>query len=85
MRRSRLIPFILSSLGASTALAAAAVGNKPVLASIPMSGLLSRRQIDQCSASNICHECFGDGYLVCDNVGCFNPDEHHQCCNNGSE
>ncbi len=27
-----------------------------------------------------CVECFGEGYIICDKIGCFNPDEHQQCC-----
>ncbi|KAL4756779.1 uncharacterized protein BDW70DRAFT_153903 [Aspergillus foveolatus] len=27
--------------------------------------------------------CFGFGYVLCDNSGCFNPDDGEQCCKGG--
>ncbi|KAK2772243.1 hypothetical protein FQN53_004679 [Emmonsiellopsis sp. PD_33] len=27
-----------------------------------------------------CSECYGEGYLICSYVGCYNPSEHQQCC-----
>lgn len=38
---------------------------------------------ENCTRNTPCHECYGDGYVVCDNAGCFNPDEGQQCCKNG--
>lgn len=37
-----------------------------------------------CTRHSTCDSCFGDGYVVCDNAGCFNPDAAQQCCKNGS-
>ncbi|KAL5360298.1 hypothetical protein BJX96DRAFT_150063 [Aspergillus floccosus] len=37
-----------------------------------------------CTRRSTCDSCFGDGYVVCDNAGCFNPDAAQQCCKNGN-
>ncbi|GES63393.1 hypothetical protein ATEIFO6365_0007008000 [Aspergillus terreus] len=37
-----------------------------------------------CTRHSTCDSCFGDGYVVCDNAGCFNPDAAQQCCKNGN-
>lgn len=33
-----------------------------------------------CVIGSTCDECFGEGFRVCDRIGCFNPDKHQQCC-----
>lgn len=33
-----------------------------------------------CVIGSTCDECFGEGYRICDKIGCFNPDKHQQCC-----
>ncbi|KAL2165049.1 hypothetical protein VTH06DRAFT_345 [Thermothelomyces fergusii] len=45
----------------------------------PGLGLLPR-QNPFCTTESTCAECFGDGSIVCDDIGCFNPDEYEQCC-----
>ncbi|KAL4871878.1 hypothetical protein BDV12DRAFT_194023 [Aspergillus spectabilis] len=51
-------------------------------------GELAPRQlldsISDCTISDTCGECFGLGYVLCDNGGCFNPDDGQQCCKGGS-
>ncbi|KAL2177811.1 uncharacterized protein P884DRAFT_243152 [Thermothelomyces heterothallicus CBS 202.75] len=47
--------------------------------SSPGFGLLAR-QNPFCTTESTCAECFGEGYVVCDDIGCFNPDEDDQCC-----
>ncbi|KAH6632557.1 hypothetical protein F5144DRAFT_255120 [Chaetomium tenue] len=47
----------------------------------PVPGLLAR-QFDDCTIRSTCHGCFGDGYVVCDKIGCFNPEIYQQCCHN---
>ncbi|KAL2815321.1 hypothetical protein BJX63DRAFT_390102 [Aspergillus granulosus] len=37
-----------------------------------------------CSIYDTCGECFGTGYVLCDNAGCFNPDDGEQCCKGGA-
>lgn len=43
-------------------------------------GALLARQFNSCSSRDTCHDCFGDGYVICDTIGCFNPEIHQQCC-----
>ncbi|KAK4243923.1 hypothetical protein C7999DRAFT_44339 [Corynascus novoguineensis] len=43
-------------------------------------GLLVRDQNPFCTTESTCAECFGEGSLICDGIGCFNPDEYEQCC-----
>lgn len=48
--------------------------------------LVPRRLFDnfsECTASDTCSECFGLGYVLCDDAGCFNPDDGEQCCKGG--
>lgn len=50
------------------------------------SELTPRRLFDNssaCTASDTCAECFGLGYVLCDDAGCFNPDDGEQCCKGG--
>ncbi|OJJ01181.1 hypothetical protein ASPVEDRAFT_52188 [Aspergillus versicolor CBS 583.65] len=50
------------------------------------SELTPRRLFDNssaCTASDTCGECFGLGYVLCDDAGCFNPDDGEQCCKGG--
>ncbi|KAH6855873.1 hypothetical protein B0I37DRAFT_442642 [Chaetomium sp. MPI-CAGE-AT-0009] len=47
----------------------------------PVAGLHAR-QFDFCTIHSTCHGCFGEGYVICDKIGCFNPDIHQQCCSN---
>lgn len=37
-----------------------------------------------CTLGSTCEECFGEGYIICARIGCFNPDKHQQCCNAAS-
>ncbi|KAL4895554.1 hypothetical protein BDV59DRAFT_200187 [Aspergillus ambiguus] len=46
--------------------------------------LLGRDLGGNCTRSSTCDECFGDGNVVCDNAGCFNPHAAEQCCKNGN-
>ncbi|KAK3294113.1 uncharacterized protein B0H64DRAFT_443202 [Chaetomium fimeti] len=46
----------------------------------PAAGLFGRQFINDCSIRSTCSDCFGDGYVVCDKIGCFNPEIHQQCC-----
>ncbi|KAL5343979.1 hypothetical protein BJX70DRAFT_5613 [Aspergillus crustosus] len=51
-------------------------------------GELAPRQLfdnfSECTTSDTCGECFGWGYVLCDDGGCFNPDDGEQCCKGGS-
>ncbi|KAL3467051.1 hypothetical protein BJX64DRAFT_248763 [Aspergillus heterothallicus] len=50
-------------------------------------GLVPRQLVgdgSDCSIYDTCGECFGTGYVLCDNAGCFNPDDGEQCCEGGS-
>lgn len=49
-------------------------------------GSLQRRQapIGECSVTDTCDKCFGDGYVVCSYIACYNPSKHQQCCGDGS-
>ncbi|KAL2153770.1 hypothetical protein VTH82DRAFT_4925 [Thermothelomyces myriococcoides] len=70
---------VCSSLAISVASA-----SRPGMALIPgpsSSGFsLLARQNPFCTSESTCAECFGDGYIICDDIGCFNPEEHDQCC-----
>lgn len=49
--------------------------------------IVPRRLFDNfsaCTASDTCGECFGLGYVLCDDGGCFNPDDGEQCCKGGA-
>jgi hypothetical protein len=49
-------------------------------------GLVPRQSIGDgsgCSIYDTCGECFGTGYVLCDDAGCFNPDDGEQCCKGG--
>ncbi|OJJ58577.1 hypothetical protein ASPSYDRAFT_44950 [Aspergillus sydowii CBS 593.65] len=49
--------------------------------------IVPRRLFDNfsaCTASDTCGECFGLGYVLCDDAGCFNPDDGEQCCKGGA-
>ncbi|KAJ6442667.1 hypothetical protein O9K51_03842 [Purpureocillium lavendulum] len=37
-----------------------------------------------CALGSTCEECYGEGYIICDKIGCFNPDKHQQCCKDAS-
>jgi hypothetical protein len=52
----------------------------PGLGSTPARGLVARQDGSECSILDTCSQCFGEGYIVCDGIGCFNPDIHQQCC-----
>ncbi len=54
--------------------------------SMALGGLLAR-QNDDCTIHSTCAQCFGEGYVICDKIGCFNPDKDHwqQCCSGASE
>lgn len=43
------------------------------------------RQADECTSHSTCAECYGEGYVVCDTIGCFNPDKYQQCCKDACE
>jgi hypothetical protein len=43
------------------------------------------RQADECTSHSTCAECYGKGYVVCDTIGCFNPDKFQQCCKDACE
>ncbi|KAL3474856.1 hypothetical protein BJX99DRAFT_171077 [Aspergillus californicus] len=48
--------------------------------------LVPRRLFDnisECTTLDTCAECFGWGYRLCDDAGCFNPDDGEQCCKGG--
>ncbi|KAL3447295.1 hypothetical protein BJX65DRAFT_93901 [Aspergillus insuetus] len=50
-------------------------------------GLVPRQSIGDgsgCSIYDTCGECFGTGYVLCDDAGCFNPDDGEQCCKGGA-
>jgi hypothetical protein len=51
----------------------------PHAGSVAMGGLFAR-QLGECTIRSTCAQCFGDGYVVCDTIGCFNPDKFQQCC-----
>lgn len=42
--------------------------------------LLTRQNIGDCSVTDTCSKCFGEGNVLCDSVGCFNPADYEQCC-----
>lgn len=46
----------------------------------PAMGGLFARQLGDCTTRSTCAQCFGEGYVVCDTIGCFNPDKFQQCC-----
>lgn len=48
-----------------------------------LSALAAREAGDSCSILQSCSECYGEGNVLCDDVGCFNPSEGEQCCKNG--
>ena len=57
---------------------------------VPNAGAVSHaalfgRQADECTSHSTCAECYGEGYVVCDTIGCFNPDKFQQCCKNACE
>lgn len=33
-----------------------------------------------CVLGMTCEECFGEGWITCDRIGCFNPGKFQQCC-----
>ncbi|UNI23167.1 hypothetical protein JDV02_009002 [Purpureocillium takamizusanense] len=37
-----------------------------------------------CTLGSTCEQCFGEGYIICARIGCFNPDKGQQCCNAAS-
>ncbi|AEO60729.1 hypothetical protein MYCTH_2310262, partial [Thermothelomyces thermophilus ATCC 42464] len=79
MVEMRLSAVVCCSLAAGVASA-----SRQGMALIPGSssrgfGLLAR-QNPFCTTESTCAECFGEGYVVCDDIGCFNPDEYDQCC-----
>ncbi|KAK3898379.1 hypothetical protein C8A05DRAFT_19026 [Staphylotrichum tortipilum] len=56
---------------------------------VPNAGAVSHaalfgRQADECTSHSTCAECYGKGYVVCDTIGCFNPDKFQQCCKDAS-
>ncbi|KAL4998001.1 hypothetical protein BDV10DRAFT_77792 [Aspergillus recurvatus] len=54
---------------------------------ITVGELAPRRLFDnasECTIRDTCGECFGFGYVLCDNSGCFNPDDGEQCCKGGT-
>ncbi|PGH06743.1 hypothetical protein GX51_02184 [Blastomyces parvus] len=43
--------------------------------------LLPRQiDVDPRLTCKTCTECFGQGYVICSSIGCFNPDKGQQCC-----
>lgn len=42
--------------------------------------LIGRQDIGSCTTSSTCSECFGEGNIICDYIGCFNPADYEQCC-----
>lgn len=42
--------------------------------------LIGRQDIGSCTTRSTCSECFGEGNIICDSVGCFNPADYEQCC-----
>jgi len=45
------------------------------------------RQVEggsNCTEETSCSECFGQGYVLCNNAGCFDPSQGQQCCKDGS-
>ncbi|AEO70733.1 uncharacterized protein THITE_2057735 [Thermothielavioides terrestris NRRL 8126] len=42
--------------------------------------LHGRQDENDCTIHSTCDQCFGEGYIICDTMGCFNPDKHEQCC-----
>ena len=51
---------------------------------LPRAGELSPRQngsgLCDYGDGQTCSECYGQGYVLCSYVGCYNPDIHQQCC-----
>lgn len=45
--------------------------------------LLARQSDSDCTIESTCSECYGSGYVLCSNAGCFNPSLHQQCCADG--
>lgn len=45
----------------------------------PVAALLGR-QDGECTIQSTCAQCFGEGSVICDNIGCYNPNKHEQCC-----
>ncbi|KAL1845919.1 hypothetical protein VTK73DRAFT_415 [Phialemonium thermophilum] len=61
-------------------LAEATGSQRPPDAGVLAVSKLLARQDGECTIHSTCSECFGAGNIVCDHVGCFNPDAHEQCC-----
>jgi hypothetical protein len=55
---------------------------QPGSGSMPLAGAagLLARQNGECTIHSSCSGCFGEGYVICDTIGCFNPDIYQQCC-----
>jgi hypothetical protein len=73
MRPSNAVYFLAAGM------ANAALQLVPNAGSMAMGGLFAR-QLGECTIRSTCAQCFGDGYVVCDTIGCFNPDKFQQCC-----
>lgn len=64
------------------ALAGLSIANEFLL--LPRAGDLSARQVPSgiCNYGDgqSCSQCFGEGYVLCSYIGCYNPTLHQQCC-----
>lgn len=74
MKSSHLLTFLTASSVATAAW-------QKLMPGLAGEELLARQWDDAgCSSSSTCAQCFGEGNIICDKIGCFNPDEHEQCC-----
>ncbi len=74
MHRPSLL-YLLATAGATAALQRL-VPNAGAVSPAALFG----RQAGECTIHSTCAECFGDGYVICDTIGCFNPSKFQQCC-----
>jgi hypothetical protein len=81
MRQTNFL-FLLAAGVASAALQRLQPGSG---ASPAGAAALLARQFNTCSSRDTCHDCYGEGYVVCDTIGCFNPEIHQQCCKDACE
>ncbi|KAK4140254.1 uncharacterized protein C8A04DRAFT_32212 [Dichotomopilus funicola] len=74
MKSSHLLTFLATSSVASAAW-------QKLMPGLAVEELFARQWDDAgCSSSSTCAQCFGQGNIICDKIGCFNPDQHEQCC-----
>lgn len=91
IRRLQL-PFLALSLYANFALANRSFRPAPeryalLEGAVRYGGFVARQvSVDggtDCTEESSCSECYGSGYVLCDNAGCFDPSQGQECCKGG--